>query len=67
MRGIATGILFISTAYLVYSIISHPLEGQNIIFAPAVAIGFIALGANNKVNKHKEKGVALELRPFRCS
>lgn len=51
LRGIAIGMLLICTIYLVYSIISNPFGGQDIMLALAVTAGFISLGTDKSENK----------------
>lgn len=46
LRGILIGILLICTGYLVYSIITDPFGGDDIILALAVFAGFVALGSD---------------------
>lgn len=44
VRGIILAILLICTVFLIYSIITDPMGKHDIMFALAVAAGFIALG-----------------------
>lgn len=51
LRGIILAILLICTTFLVYSIITNPLGEHDIMFALAVAAGFIALGTDKNGRK----------------
>lgn len=50
IRIIILAVLLICTAFLVYSIVTDPFGKHDIMFALAIAAGFLALG-NNKIEK----------------
>ncbi len=53
LRGIAIGLLYLCTAFVIYSIIVNPIDSGNIMPALAVAAGFIILGSSKNVDKNE--------------
>lgn len=48
LRVIILAVLLICTTFLVYSIVTNPLDEHDIMLALAVVAGFIALGTGKK-------------------
>ena len=55
VRSILLVVLLICTALIMYSLITDPFGEGNILFRLAVALGFIALGADKKKSERKNK------------